>query len=126
MRLTTATVLCALLSVWGLNARAQEHNHPPQDEAIHEKFYSNWMMPDEPAKSCCNRADCYPAEVKYDGGGRLWGKRREDGLWLLIPPKKIETNRGSPDGRNHMCAPPPTADYYPPNTVFCLVLGGGT
>ena len=27
-------------------ALAQEHRHPPQDEAIHDKFYSTRAMPD--------------------------------------------------------------------------------
>ena len=27
-------------------ALAQEHRHPPQDEAIHDKFYSTRVMPD--------------------------------------------------------------------------------
>jgi hypothetical protein len=31
---------------------AQQHHHPPQDEAIHEKFYGTWHMPDRPAMSC--------------------------------------------------------------------------
>jgi hypothetical protein len=101
------------------------HAHPPQDEAAHERWYQTWMMPDQPAKSCCNKADCYPTIIKYDGGGRLWAQRREDGQWLLVPERKIERNRDNPDGRNHLCAPPPTATYYPPNTVFCFSLGGG-
>ncbi len=28
------------------SAIAQEHHHPPQDQTIHERFYSTWMMPD--------------------------------------------------------------------------------
>jgi hypothetical protein len=30
---------------------------------LHEKFYSTWYMPDQPTKSCCNNADCYPTEI---------------------------------------------------------------
>jgi hypothetical protein len=43
------------------------HSHPSEDEALHEKFYSTWYMPDNPSKSCCNKQDCYPTEIKYIG-----------------------------------------------------------
>jgi hypothetical protein len=35
-------------------------------------------------------------------------------------------DEANPDGRNHLCAPPPTATAYPPDSVFCFALGGGT
>ena len=106
-----------------VSTAAAQHRHPPQDEALHEKFYSTWYMPDNPARSCCNKADCYPTEVKYVGGN-VYARRREDGNYILIPPWKIERNRDNPDGRNHLCAPPPDASY-PTDTVFCFSLGGG-
>jgi hypothetical protein len=56
--------------------------------------------------------------------GNIFAKRREDGKFILVPPQKVERNRDNPDGRNHLCAPPPTASY-PPDTVFCFALGGG-
>src|SRR5829696_5122213 len=34
-------------------------------------------------------------------------------------------HRDNPDGRNHLCPPPPTA-HYPPDTVYCFALGSGT
>jgi hypothetical protein len=43
------------------NQTAHRH-HPAQDQLLHEKFYSTWHMPDNPAFSCCNNADCYPTE----------------------------------------------------------------
>ena len=49
-------------------ARHAERHHRPQDQALHEKFYSTWRMPDNPAVSCCNDADCYPTEIKYIDG----------------------------------------------------------
>jgi hypothetical protein len=103
---------------------AAQHRHPPQDEALHEKFYSTWYMPDNPAMSCCNKADCYPTEIKYVGGN-VYARRREDGNYILIPPWKIERNRDNPDGRSHLCAPPPDG-LNPADTVFCFSLGGGT
>jgi hypothetical protein len=50
----------------------------PQAEALHEMFYSTWYMPDNPAKSCCNKADCYPTEIKYVSGS-IYARRREAG-----------------------------------------------
>jgi hypothetical protein len=54
--------------VFVVSTAAAQDRHPPQDEALHEKFYSTWYMPDNPARSCCNKADCYPTEIKYVGG----------------------------------------------------------
>ena len=104
--------------------RPAERHHPPQDMALHEKFYSTWHMPDNPALSCCNNADCYPTDIKYVDG-KIYAKRREDGKYILIPPQKIEHNRDNPDGRNHLCAPPPGLSSLP-DTVFCFALGGAT
>lgn len=114
----------AVSLVFVVSTAAAQHRHPPQDEALHEKFYSTWYMPDSPARSCCNNADCYPTEIKYVGGN-IYARRREDGQYILIPPQKVERNRDNPDGRNHLCAPPPTS-FYAPDTVFCFSLGGGT
>lgn len=115
--LGTALVLIFLAS----RSHTQEHYHPPQDVQMHEKFYSNWMRPDDQELSCCNMQDCYPTEFKKIG--RTWfAQRREDGEWIAIPPEKFEHNRDNPDGRNHVCMQPPgSAD-----TVFCAILGGGT
>ena len=98
-----------------------QHRHPVQDIPLHEKFYATRMRPDNPKVSCCNMMDCYPTEIKFTAG-KLYARRREDGHWLPIPPEKIERNRDNPDGRNHICAPSPTASY-PENTVFCFTLG---
>lgn len=105
-------------------AKAQEHrHHPAADMPIHEQFYSNWYMPDQPTKSCCNKMDCYPTVIEYRNGA-VYARRREDGKFILVPASKIERNRDSPDGRNHLCAPIPSA-AYPPDTVFCFALGAG-
>lgn len=100
---------------------ASQHQHPPQDRAIHEKFYSTWMRPDNPNISCCNEKDCYPTEARKTADGWL-ARRREDGVWLSVPDNRIERNRDNPDGRNHLCAPPPIAG----DTVYCFSVGGGT
>jgi hypothetical protein len=97
--------------------------HPPQDLELHEKFYSTWHMPDNPSLSCCNRADCYPTEIKQIDG-QIYARRREDGRYILVPPQKVERNRDNPDGRNHLCAPPPALS--PLDSVYCFALGGAT
>jgi len=102
---------------------AQAHHHPPEDVPIHERFYSTWMMPDKPTASCCNNRDCYPTEVRYRNG--FWeAKRREDGVYVRIPWEKVEQNRDNPDGRSHVCMPPPSG--YHGDEVYCFTLGGGT
>lgn len=99
------------------------HRHPPQDVPLHEKFYSTWFMPSNPTQSCCNKADCYPTEIRYTAGV-LFARRREDGKWLRVPAEKIERHRDNPDGRNHICAPPPNGRYAD-DTLFCFSLGSG-
>lgn len=123
--ITALIIIVVLLLFYPLaRAMALERHHPISDIPLHEKFYQGWYMPDEPGKSCCNKADCYPTEITYRGG-EVFARRREDGKWLRIPAAKVERHRDNPDGRNHICAPPPGASY-PPDTVFCFALGGGT
>jgi hypothetical protein len=102
---------------------ATHRHHPPQDQSLHEKFYSTWRMPDNPALSCCNNADCYPTDIRYVDG-KIYARRREDGKYILIPSQKVERNRDNPDGRNHLCAPPPALS--PLDSVYCFALGGAT
>jgi hypothetical protein len=107
----------------GENPAHANHHHPPQDALLHEKFYSTWMMPDRPSASCCNNRDCYPTEVRFRGG--FWeAKRREDGVYVRIPWEKVEQNRDNPDGRSHVCMPPPAS--YRDEVVYCFTLGAGT
>lgn len=118
---------CGALMPVNAQENAQDHSghhHPPQDVELHEKFYSNWMMPDNPNRSCCNKQDCYPTEARFRNG-QWQARRREDGAWLSVPASKVELNRDSPDGRNHMCAPPPGRTYGG-DGVFCFIAGGGT
>jgi hypothetical protein len=128
-----AVWLCCMLSMGALAQESGEggggalppRHHPPQDQMLHEKFYSTWHMPDHPNQSCCNMADCYPTEIKSIGD-QIYARRREDGKFILVPPEKVERNRDNPDGRNHLCAPPPRAGYDPADTVYCFALGGAT
>lgn len=116
-------IVVALVTAAWLSAASAQHQHPPQDAAIHERFYSTWKMPDAPHVSCCSSHDCYPTEARHDGQGWL-ARRREDGKWLRIPAEKVETNRDNPDGRNHICAPTPDRGHI--IEVFCFTVGGGT
>jgi hypothetical protein len=131
-KLPLRTVVCCLLAMGALAQQAwaqeaaqsqAERHHPPQDRQLHERFYSTWHMPDNPTLSCCNEADCYPTDVKLENG-RIYARRREDGKYILVPPEKVERKLDSPDGRNHLCAPPPNGSHV--DSVFCFALGGAT
>ena len=124
MRRPLAALLFTLSCI-AAPALAQDHQHPPQDVEAHEKFYSNWMRPDEPNLSCCSQRDCYSTLARFRNG-HWQALRREDGKWLKVPAAKIELNRDSPDGRNHLCAPPPENEAAYENGVICFIAGGGT
>src|ERR1700739_533 len=73
--------LCCLLAAMPVQAQedGQGHaarHHPPQDQFLHERFYSTRHMPDNPLAGCCNDADCYPTEIKCIDGS-ICAKRRD-------------------------------------------------
>lgn len=108
------------------HGEAHHSGHPPQDMALHEKFYSNWKR-HKTNGDCCDNRDCYPTRAVFDEALGLWkAQRREDGKMLIIPrdvydPDHPELERESPDGRAHLCAPIPVApgraQYILPNPV---------
>jgi hypothetical protein len=118
-------VVCVLWLIATWPAKAEEHNgHRPQDMELHHKFYKTWMMPDNRAISCCHDEDCKPAEAKQIDG--KWYARQEgdQGNFTPIPAHKIEQERDTPDGRNHLCGRRygfNTGDF----TVFCFIFGNG-
>lgn len=130
-----AIVVLILLAIAVITARSQPiggagrgmgstHSHPPEDEALHGKFYSTWNMPNngQPRdKSCCNKGDCYPTPFK-NVAGTWFAMHRETGKWIVVPDQKLEhlqsDPRESPDGQGHLCA---SAERY----VYCAVIGGG-
>lgn len=125
--LAGVALLILLLGLgFSTKARAQEHNHPPQDVPIHEKFYSKWTIPGTVTESCCNKQDCYTTQFKQVDG-RWYALRREDGAWIEVPEGAFEENRtdlepqDSPDGQNHVCMQKPGNR----DRVYCAVLGGG-
>jgi len=118
IRLVVIVVLILLL--WPAFA---QHQHPPQDSAIHEQFYATWLIPNggnRRVQSCCNLRDCYPAEIKLENGN--YYAKSQWGEWIAIPPSKLEhlqsDPRESPDGRSHAC--------IAGHNVLCAVLGDGT
>jgi hypothetical protein len=106
---------------------AQQHHHPPQDQAIHERFYSTWMMPDNRTVPCCNNEDCSPAESRVEDGNWVARKVGGDGYWTVVPPAKVEHDRESPDGRSHLCSRrinwPWTLKLGLEDSVFCFIPG---
>jgi hypothetical protein len=70
---------CLALATMAAMAEAQ-HHHPSQDADVHEKFHSRWYMPDDPKKSCCNKADCYPTEVKFVDGRTITAASLQHGV----------------------------------------------
>jgi hypothetical protein len=104
-------------------ARAQDHSgHRPQDIELHQKFYNTWMMPDNRAVSCCHDRDCRPALARKINGQWFAKQEDDDGDFTPIPPNKIETERDSPDGRNHLCGRRNGPHDF---TTFCFVAGAG-
>lgn len=93
------------------------HRHPPQDVELHDRFYSNWMRPNELWTSCCDKKDCAPVTKVRRVGDRWEAQREKDQVWLVIPPGAVEQRRDSPDGRSHLCSQGVT--------VFCFVAGAG-
>ena len=93
---------------------------PPETLSLAEGYVMVKSLGPMPVKGVPTPVEVY--EVAR--GRRIFARRREDGKWLFIPSRKVERNRDSPDGRNHLCAPPPGAMYLP-DTVFCFALGSG-
>ena len=106
-------------------AIAQQHHHPSHDQAIHERFYSTWMMPDNRKLPCCNDKDCAPAESKLENGH--WVARKiDDDYWIDIPPEAVEHERVSPDGRSHLCSETYMVRLFGlVDKVYCFIPGAG-
>jgi hypothetical protein len=126
MKITTLGFVFGILAALFIGSvRAQEHHgHAPQDMAIHEKFYSTWMMPDNRGVSCCHNEDCSPAESRFENGHWLARKVGDDGDWTAVPDGKVERDRDTPDGRSHICG---RRYQWSGNefSVFCFIPGAG-
>lgn len=114
-------LLCGLMFVPALG---QDH-HRPQDMDIHERFYSTWMMPDNRSISCCSKHDCEPAEA-YQKDGQWFARKESDtGNFTPVPRTKVETERDSPDGRNHLCGRS-GSNGGELSAVYCFIAGSGS
>ena len=113
--------ILALLLLMAIPAVAQQHHHPPEHAEIHTLFYQNWMRPDDRRLSCCNLKDCEPTQARRING-TWFVLRSADQKWLPVPANRIETERDSPDGRNHACFQGPGMS----DTVFCFLPAGAT
>lgn len=112
-------LMTALLS----RAYAQDHSgHRPQDMEAHRKFYNTWNMPDNRSISCCHDQDCRPAEARQINGQWFARQDGDDGDFTPIPPNKVETERDTPDGRNHLCGRRSGPHNF---TTFCFIAGAG-
>jgi hypothetical protein len=103
-------------------AQAQHSGHRPQDMELHHKFYNSWNMPDNRAISCCHDQDCRPAEARMVNGQWMARQEGDDGDFTPIPPNKVETERDTPDGRNHLCGRRNSPHDF---TTFCFIAGAG-
>ena len=122
-------LISGILTLAVSSAIAQEHHHPPQDQTIHERFYSTWMMPDNRTMPCCHNQDCSPAESRVEDGNWVARKVGGDGDWIAVPPEKIEHDRQSPDGRSHLCSRSIWIDDHGGDErldVFCFIPGSGS
>ena len=119
-----AVVVVALMFAVVAVFADEPHKHRPQDLDLHHKFYNTWKMPDNRAISCCHDQDCQPAEAHQLPNGQ-WEARQEGdtGNFTPIPPQKVEYDRDSPDGRNHLCGRRLGIgnDFY----VYCFIAGAG-
>ena len=86
-------------------SRAGLHRKPPQEQFLHENFYLNWGMPENPSVSCCNDADCYSGRNQIRRR-QLQSRRRESGKYVPVPAEMVERNRGNPEGRHHLSTHP--------------------
>lgn len=114
-----AALTLVLTGVYAKAAELHDHTH----EGPVGRFYQSWMMPDNRAVSCCHDQDCAPAEAKMENGRWFARHMGTAGDFTPIPRSKIEQDRDSPDGRNHLCA---RRDGFGSLTVFCFLpaIGG--
>ena len=128
MLVTLAMFVVALLISVALLIGKAKAQHVHQDETIADarvsRFYDQWKRPPERVVSCCNRKDCYAAQIRRGPNG-LEYLHKWSGRWVLIPPNVIESNQpdpeDSPDTTSHVCA-----NEHHPDIVYCAVLGGAT
>src|SRR6478672_5436524 len=108
MEVRHALLSCPLLRRLPLAACRSRARAPPSTarRPAARKVLQHLVYARSAHEELLQQQDCYPTEIKYVGT-TLFAQRREDGQWIAVPPQKIERNRDNPDGRNHVCMPPP-------------------
>ncbi len=134
IRLIMLTVCCMFATAaLADDSEMPKMHHPVQDLQDHYDIYMNWKRSDG-ITGCCGKGDCYATAARFNRELGLWeAKRREDKKWLIIPRNVFDNGdpkaQRSPDGRSHLCAPPPGSEdgYEVKNTsiVFCFKPGVG-
>jgi hypothetical protein len=105
---------------------AQDNQHRPEDQAIHEQFYETWMMPRNRSTSCCHKMDCAPAEA-YFKDGFWWARKVTEPQYEFskILPTDVEGERDTPDGRSHLCGRRSIGYGLSGFNVYCFIPGTG-
>lgn len=113
------------LLVVGFNpAFAHEHARPELDE-----WYAKLMRPDNPAFSCCGKADAYWCDDYYSRDGKAYCRITDErvvkgrppvptGTEVEIPQQKLKFDQGNPTGHNVIFLSRSLE-------VFCFVQNGG-
>jgi len=73
--------------------------HPPQNQNLHNEFYSKLTRPGT-KKSCCNNEDCRPAQHRVKDGHHEF---HVGGAWVQVANQQIIDNIYTPDGQSHWC-----------------------
>lgn len=108
--------IVVLMMALGVHFAKAQHTH----EGVTGKFYKSWMQPDNRSISCCHDQDCAPAQSRRVNGS--WQARNsDDEEWVNIPPRKVETERDSPDGQSHLCKMKTFNGTY----VYCFLPAAG-
>lgn len=124
MRRTLAAVAAALavLCLCTATAAQEHHQHPPGDADAHSLFYQHLTRPDIQGSypgSCCSGMDCYSTPARFSEG-QWWALRREDRVWIAIPPERIVTREDElarrPTYEATLCAQGPAGGF-----VYCFV-----
>jgi hypothetical protein len=117
MEIAAKALLFATLLFSPLSAAAQEGHHGRGHDTWHAEFYSKLLRPDTKT-SCCNLADCRPAEIRTTTDHY---EVKKDGKWVRVPVDKI-VKETAPDGGPHLCAPPLESMSWGPDEVFCVIM----
>ncbi len=104
------TLLGGTVSLFCVNATAQEGYYGAGHDKWHQGFYSKLK------RKCCNLMDCRPTQSRIVGDHY---EVKVDGVWTPVPYDKIN-NVVAPDGGAHVCAPRQIGQNK--GVLFCVIL----